>query len=111
MREIEHGDETAIEAWGRLTAIATGKGRKAPGGTVASRDRLEKRPVLPTDGRRKRATGRTLQLNVKVKPSFRAELQALANERDVGLAEMMERILAEWKALGGKGEPIRTGAK
>jgi hypothetical protein len=101
-------DSAAISAWGKLNAIANGKPRKAAGGTAESRDNLEKRPALATDGRRKRTTGRVLQLNTKVKPAFRAELQAMADARDIGLAEMLERILAEWKALGGKGAPTNA---
>lgn len=93
-------DDIAV-AWGRVMAAAGG--RKTKGATVKSRAEAEKPPVLPTDGRRLRATGRTLQLNIKVKPTFRDELTALAEKRDIGLAEMLERVLTEWKRLGGKG--------
>jgi hypothetical protein len=88
-----------VAAWGRMMAAAGG--RKTKGATVASRAEGEKPPVLPTDGRRLRATGRTLQLNVKVKPAFREELLTLASKNGVGIAEMLERILAEWKTQRG----------
>jgi hypothetical protein len=97
----QHSTDDVGAAWGRMLAAAGG--RKTKGATVASRSAAEKPPVLPTDGRRLRATGRTQQLNMKVKPEYRTELETLAAERDIGLAEMSERILAEWKALGGKG--------
>ena len=53
------------------------------------------------DGRRLRATGRTVQFNIKVKPEFRDEVFRLAAENGVGMAAMLERILAEWKGTGG----------
>jgi hypothetical protein len=89
-------------AWGRMVAAA-GKA-KTPGFSVKSKLALERPPVPPTDGRRKRGKGeRTQQLNVKMKPPIVAELKTLAKQRDIGLAEMLERMLSEWKALGGKG--------
>ena len=88
-------------AWGRVMAAAGS--RKTKGATIRSRAEAEKPPILPTDGRRQRATGRTKQMNMKVKPTYYAELVELADKRGIGLAEMSERILAEWKALGGKG--------
>lgn len=94
----DRGADDVVAAWGRMMAAAGG--RKTKGATVASRDAGEKPPVLPTDGRRLRATGRTMQLNIKVKPAFRDELVALAARNKVGIAEMLERIVAEWKAKG-----------
>jgi hypothetical protein len=85
-------------AWGRLT----GKPRKTKGVTAASRDALEKPPLPASDPRRQRSTGRTAQTNIKLKPDFREELFSLAAERNIGLAELMEQIVAEWKAERGK---------
>jgi hypothetical protein len=93
--------EDIAAAWGRVMVAAGG--RKTKGATVKSRAEAEKPPVLPTDGRRERATGRTLQLNMKVKPAFRDDLVALADKHQIGLAEMLERVLTEWRQLGGKG--------
>jgi hypothetical protein len=89
-------------AWSKLV-IAAG-GRKTRGMSVADRRASEATPVPPTDGRRLRFTGRTSQLNIKVKPDFRVMLYQLAQARDIGMAQMLEIILAEWKRLGGKGE-------
>lgn len=55
------------------------------------------------DGRRLRATGRTVQFNIKVKPEFRDEIFALAAERGIGMAAILEIILGEWKAKGRVG--------
>jgi hypothetical protein len=85
--------------WGRMMAAANGVAkRKAPGGTVASRIAGERPPVRPEDQRRARATGRDKQLNLKVSAEFRDELRTLARTNSVGMNEMLERILAEWKA-------------
>jgi hypothetical protein len=65
--------------------------------------RKHERPLPKVgDGRRLRATGRTEQFNIKVKPAWREEIQALARDRDIGMAELLERMLVEWKSLGGK---------
>lgn len=100
-----HGGEPdaaqIAEWWSRIETMAGS--RKTRGVTVAERRAAERQPLPPEDGRRQRRTGRDMQLNMKVKPEFRAELEALARAREIGLAEMLERILAEWKELGGKG--------
>jgi hypothetical protein len=54
--------------------------------------------AAPRDGRAKRRTGRDQQFNLKVTPAFKAEVHALAKARGVGAAELLETILAEWKA-------------
>lgn len=76
---------------------------KGPTLTLDERRKAEKPLPAKTDGRRLRATGRDQQFNIKVKAVWRAEIEALAQERNIGMAEMLERILAEWKKLGGKG--------
>ena len=85
-------------AWRRLT----GKSRKTKGVTAASRGALEKPPLPATDARRLRATGRTEQTNIKMKPEFRKELFKLAAERNVGVAELIEQVFAEWKTTRRK---------
>src|SRR5262245_26631778 len=67
------------------------------------RARLEAEPYV--DGRSRRATGRNKQLNVKVKREFDTELRALATARKICLGELLEIILAEWKASEAKREP------
>jgi hypothetical protein len=59
------------------------------------------RDVRGARGRSKRRTGRDQQFNLKVTPAFKAEVLALAKARDVGAAELLETILAEWKAANG----------
>jgi hypothetical protein len=81
-----------------MMAAAQGTRRKAPGGTVASRIAGERPPVRPGDGRSKRATGRSKQLNLKVMPEVDAEFRALAKAEGKGFGEMFETIFAEWKA-------------
>jgi hypothetical protein len=88
-------DDVAI-AWSRMMQAA---GPSAtPGFTPRTRLDLEKPPVSSSDRRRRRFTGRTRQLNTKVTPEFDAELRALAKHNAIGIAEMLERILAGWKA-------------
>lgn len=94
-------DDVAV-AWSRMCRAA------GPSYTPKSKAELEKPPIPIGDRRRKRFTGRTKQLNTKVTPAFDAELRALAKARKIGIAEMLERMLVEWKALGGKGEPINA---
>lgn len=57
-----------------------------------------------TDGRVLRFTGRSEQFNIKVKPAWREQIDALAKMRGIGRAELLERIVAEWLKLGGKAE-------
>ena len=90
-----------MSAWGRLTGKPR-KPRNTKGVTAASREELEKSPLPATDPRRQRATGRTKQTNIKMKPEFRKELFKLAAERNIGVAELLEQIFKEWKAAKGK---------
>ena len=84
------------------------KGKQEPI-SQAAWDRIKELPATgqlsyrppELDGRRLRATGRTIQFNIKVKPEFRDEVFRLAAENGVGMAAMLERILAEWKGTGG----------
>ena len=82
--------------------------RKSKGATVAERKEMEKPPVALTDGRRARRTGRDVQMNVKMKPEFREDLFALAEARGIGVAELIERIVCEWKSLGGTADQSVT---
>lgn len=79
--------------------------KKSTAPSLEQRREAEKPLPKKTDGRRLRATGRTDQFNIKVKPEWRDEIAALAEQRDIGMAELLERMLVEWKALGGKGRP------
>jgi hypothetical protein len=86
-------DGNVAPAWGEFRA----KIAKAKPKTAADRTTLESH-AAPRDGRSKRRTGRDQQFNLKVTPAFKAEVLALAKKRDVGAAELLEIILAEWKA-------------
>lgn len=76
--------------------------------TLSETGRLPRmRKARETDGRSLRATGRTMQLNIKVKPEFRDEVFKLAAERGIGMSAMLEIILAEWKQKGARSNPTR----
>jgi hypothetical protein len=76
---------------------------KKRGASLEARRETDKPVPDKEDGRRRRATGRDLQFNIKVKPEWREEVRRLSEERDIGMAELLENILAEWKALKSKG--------
>ena len=76
-------------------------GKLGKGSAADRRRQLEKPPISKDDGRRQRATGRSKVFNTKLKPEFRDELFALAAERNIGVAELLEQIVTEWKALRG----------
>lgn len=72
--------------------------RAKHGATVDQRRRAEV-PRGPTvDGRRARATGRNVQLNLKVTPEFKARLVAAAERRKMLLVEVLETAFQDWIA-------------
>ncbi len=76
-------------------------------GTPQKRRAAEKRIGLRhDDGRRKRATGRTAQFNLKIKPEAKASAIEAAKKYDVLIAELAERgfelAIAELAAKGKK---------
>lgn len=80
-----------------LKTAASPKNRKA----------AEKRHARnPLDGRSKRATGRTAQLNLKIRPESKDRMVAAAKTNDVLIAELAERgfdlVLEELAAAGSK---------
>ena len=67
------------------------------GSSAETRRKAEKKAsISETDGRRLRRTGRTVQLNIKVKPEFKKQLQRLSKSNKVGMAEMLEIVLEQW---------------
>jgi hypothetical protein len=92
----------AMLRWDGKGSIKTAEERHEAEKRIEARRKQEKPVPQKTDGRRLRATGRTEQFNIKTKPAWAAEVAQLASERGIGKAELLERILAEWKALGGK---------
>ena len=98
-----------IGAWAKLHekigGIAGGilkPGGSKPKGAVAQRKAGERKPVAAGDGRRGQFTGRTAVLNTKLKPEFREKLFALAAERGIGIAALLEQVLEEWESMRGK---------
>lgn len=85
----------------KRSAVSTGD-RERIKEKIAARKAGEKPVIDKTDGRRQRATGRTEQFNIKVKPEWREAIDGLASERGIARAELLERMLEEWLALGGK---------
>lgn len=94
----------AMKKWAGKGSIKDDAQRKEAQSRIEARRKHERPLAKATDGRRLRATGRTAQFNIKVKPDWAAEIAAMAGERDIGKAELLERIVAEWKALGGKAD-------
>lgn len=85
-KSAEKQAPASLEPWERLKALSE-TGQLPRGGNSHE-----------LDGRRLRATGRTMQFNIKVKPEFRDEIFTLAAERGIGMAAMLEIILDEWRA-------------
>lgn len=69
--------------------------RKTAGASVADRKGAEKRARLEEDGRSKRATGRTAQLGVRLRPEMLEAIKQEADTRDVLVVEVIE---AAWDA-------------
>jgi hypothetical protein len=72
----------------------------APPAPTATIDNLAQPETVPAhiDGRSLRATGRTEQLNVHVRPAFKQRIKVLAAEQDLLMAEVLERALAAYEA-------------
>jgi hypothetical protein len=99
MSTMEH-DGDAKPGWSAFRdKVAVPDVPKLRGFTAESRHQYEQQGKGKLhDGRSKRRTGRNVQLNLKVRADFKAELLALAAARGVGMAELLETVLAEWKA-------------
>lgn len=54
-------------------------------------------PAPRPDGRTRRRSKRTLQLNLKVSPSFDRLLREIADREDLLLAEVMEKALEHYR--------------
>ena len=65
--------------------------------TIKGRKKLEKKRPTDGDGRSKRATGRTAQLNLKERPEWRAELITAAGSRGMLMVEFVELMFEQWK--------------
>lgn len=69
--------------------------------TAAGRRVGETRPVHSSDGRALRATGRTAQMNLKVRPEFRQHVMDLAARDGIMMVEYIERAVAAYAKRGG----------
>lgn len=61
--------------------------------TASGRRRGETRPMHYSDGRKLRATGRTEQMNLKVRPDFKDRVSALARNANMLMVEYVERAI------------------
>ena len=59
----------------------------------AARKAQEAKRISATDGRRRRATGRTVQLNLRCLPDMKDFVQRIAAERNILMIEVLEEAL------------------
>lgn len=70
---------------------------KRPNGHVETRRQREARAMSPTTARRaRRGETKTVQLNMRVTPSFRKRLQALATAEGLSIVELIEMAIEQW---------------
>lgn len=74
---------------------------EAPRGPVRAAPSVPSMPAVQ-DGRSLRATGRTMQVNLKLRPETKARLIALASSRGQLMAEVIEDALAALEKQGSK---------
>jgi hypothetical protein len=85
-------------------ALLQAFGEVAPAREAARRAKAERKmTVRPEDGRRKRATGRTVQFNVMMKPNVKAAISKAAHKAGVPVTVWIE--LAALAYIGGKHAP------
>jgi predicted HicB family RNase H-like nuclease len=79
-------DDKEIEA-----ALMAAYGDAEPGREAARRGKAERKmTVKPEDGRRKRATGRTAQFNVMMKPEVKAAISKAAHRAGKPVTQWIE---------------------
>lgn len=72
-------------------ALAEAFGEAAPAREAVRRGKAERKmTVRPDDGRRKRATGRTVQFNVMMKPDVKAAISKAAHQAGKPVTEWIE---------------------
>lgn len=76
---------------------------RRPTSTARGRRMAETRPMHFTDGRALRSTGRTAQMNLKVRPDFKDRVAALARNHGLLMVEYIERAVEEKAARDGTG--------
>lgn len=89
-------DDKAIEA-----ALLAAYGDNEPAREAVRRGKAERKmTVKPEDGRRKRATGRTAQFNVMMKPDVKAAISKAAHRAGIPVTVWIEQAA---RAYMGKG--------
>jgi hypothetical protein len=84
------GDELEVK---RALRALHGEGLKSES-PLALRRKLEKSALNPNDGRRKRATGRTVQLNTTIRPETKTALVEASRHYNKTIVELIERGIA-----------------
>lgn len=71
--------------------------------STSKSEAIDKRnKTTPKDGRRSRRTGRTVQFATRVTPEWNNRFRKIADEEDVLLAELLERMLEAYKPQNDK---------
>ena len=98
-RRLPQPPSNGSPAMGDIESTAPAREFFSPREAVPPRSGLKAGGVLLTDGRSLRATGRTVQLNLKTSPETKARFLALAQSRGVLMVDLFEQAL---DALEGK---------
>jgi hypothetical protein len=86
-----------VEDKGEDFGFLFNKTRQVSGARVADRMAAEKRAMKPNDGRRLRTSGRTEQLNLRVRRAFKDDLYALSKKTGLTLGALVERGVEKLK--------------
>lgn len=73
-----------------------------PAHSAAGRRVAETKPLHHRDGRALRSTGRTAQMNLKVRPEFRDHVTAIAAQDRIMMVELIERAVEEYIERRGR---------
>ncbi len=88
-------DDQSIDDLDAAIANVFGKGDASEITDASKRRKREKRMALsPDDGRRKRATGRTKQFNVNMKPELHKQIVQRSRRHGISITVMVERAMA-----------------
>ena len=93
-----------LEPEAEAALLAAYGANEPPLAEAKRRDRTEKRMAAnPQDGRRLRATGRTAQFNVNMKPDVKAGIAQAARRAGVSVTVWIERVVLAAMAAESKG--------
>lgn len=71
--------------------------RLLEGSTADVERQAREKVVSPTDGRVRRSKGKTVNVNYRVTPAFKQDLQELAHASGVTMTEILEQALETYK--------------